>query len=88
MAQLEYDTESITDAVIARLDQCQDARFKQLMTSLVRHVHAFAREVEVCFNRLSRVLRVADDQPANDEHDDEADDEQERRRGDVVAHGV
>src|SRR5687767_287819 len=47
MAQLEYDTESITDAVIARLAECQDPRFKQVMTSLIRHLHGFAREVDL-----------------------------------------
>ena len=47
MAQLEYDTESITDAVIARLADCQDPRFKQVMTSLIGHLHAFAREVDL-----------------------------------------
>jgi hydroxyquinol 1,2-dioxygenase len=47
MAQLEYDTLSLTDAVIARLDDCQDPRFKQVMTSLVRHLHAFARDVDL-----------------------------------------
>ena len=47
MAQLEYDTESITDAVIGRLAECQDPRFKQLMTSLIKHLHAFGREVDL-----------------------------------------
>jgi len=47
MAQLEYDTLSLTDAVIARLDDCQDPRFKQVMSSLVRHLHAFARDVDL-----------------------------------------
>src|SRR6476661_4619106 len=47
MAQLEYDTKSITDAVIARMAECQDARFKEVMTSLVRHLHAFARDVDL-----------------------------------------
>ena len=47
MAQLEYDTESITEAVIARMADCEDPRFKQVMTSLVRHLHAFAREVDL-----------------------------------------
>ena len=32
MAQMEYDTQSITDAVIARMTECQDPRFKQVMT--------------------------------------------------------
>src|ERR671912_601910 len=47
MAQLEYDTKSLTDAVIARLADCQDPRFKQVMTSLVRHLHDFARDVDL-----------------------------------------
>ena len=47
MAQLEYDTQSITDAVIARLAECQDPRFKQMMTSLIDHLHAFARDVDL-----------------------------------------
>ncbi len=47
MAQLEYDTESITDAVIGRLAECQDPRFKEVMTSLIRHLHGFAREVDL-----------------------------------------
>ena len=47
MAQLEYDTESITQAVIGRLDESQDPRFKQVMTSLITHLHAFAREVDL-----------------------------------------
>ena len=47
MAQLEYDTRSITDAVIGRLADCDDPRFKQVMTSLVKHLHDFARDVDL-----------------------------------------
>lgn len=47
MAQLEYDTTSLTDAVIARLADCQDARFKELLSALVRHLHAFSRKVDL-----------------------------------------
>jgi hydroxyquinol 1,2-dioxygenase len=36
---------NLTDAVIARLARCEDPRFKQIMTSLIRHTHAFVREV-------------------------------------------
>ena len=35
-----------TEAVIARFDGCTDARLKQVMTSLVTHLHAFVRDVE------------------------------------------
>jgi len=45
MAQLEAD--DITQAVLDRMTDCQDPRFKQVMTALVRHAHAFVREVEL-----------------------------------------
>ena len=38
---------SITDAVIARLADTPDVRTKEIMTSLVRHLHAFARDVRL-----------------------------------------
>lgn len=47
MARLEHDTKSLTDAVIARMDECDDPRFKQVMTSLVKHLHDFARDVDL-----------------------------------------
>jgi hydroxyquinol 1,2-dioxygenase len=43
----EFDEKSVTAAVLARMDECQDARFKQLMTSLVTHLHDFVREVKL-----------------------------------------
>jgi hydroxyquinol 1,2-dioxygenase len=39
--------DNLTDAVLARLERCEDPRFKTIMTSLIRHVHAFVREVEL-----------------------------------------
>src|SRR5262247_1063607 len=38
---------SLTDAVVARLAKTEDPRFKEVMTSLIRHVHEFVREVEL-----------------------------------------
>jgi hydroxyquinol 1,2-dioxygenase len=38
---------NLTDAVVARLDKTADPRFKEVMASLIRHVHAFVREVEL-----------------------------------------
>ena len=43
----EFDEKSITAAVLARMDQCEDPRFKQVMTSLVTHLHDFVREVKL-----------------------------------------
>jgi len=38
---------NLTDAVLAKLEGAPDARFKQIMTSLIQHLHAFVREVEL-----------------------------------------
>jgi hydroxyquinol 1,2-dioxygenase len=38
---------NITDAVVARFDQCTDPRLKEVLTSLVRHLHAFVRETRL-----------------------------------------
>lgn len=45
MRNLNQDT--ITQAVIARFAGTPDARLKEIMTSLVQHLHAFAREVKL-----------------------------------------
>lgn len=45
MRNLDQDT--ITEAVLARQANTQDARLKRIMNSLVRHLHDFAREVEL-----------------------------------------
>lgn len=41
------DEDTITRAVIARHAQAPDARLRDVMTSLVQHLHAFAREVRL-----------------------------------------
>ena len=41
------DENTITDEAIRRLEGCKDTRFKQIMTSLTRHLHEFAREVKL-----------------------------------------
>ncbi len=43
----EFDDKSITQAVIARLSECQDPRFKRVMTSLITHLHDFVRDVQL-----------------------------------------
>jgi hydroxyquinol 1,2-dioxygenase len=43
----QFTEETLTDAVVARLARCEDPRFRQVMTALIRHVHAFVREVEL-----------------------------------------
>src|SRR5215475_1048661 len=39
--------QNLTEAVLTKLAGSEDVRFKQIMTSLIRHLHAFVREVEL-----------------------------------------
>jgi hydroxyquinol 1,2-dioxygenase len=43
----EFDEKSISAAVIGRLSECDDPRFKRVMTALVTHLHDFVREVQL-----------------------------------------
>jgi hydroxyquinol 1,2-dioxygenase len=43
----QFTEENLTEAVVARLKDVKSPRFRQLMTSAIRHLHAFAREVEL-----------------------------------------
>ncbi len=43
----QFDEKSITEAVIARMSNCDDPRFRHVMTSLVRHLHDFVRDVQL-----------------------------------------
>src|ERR1044071_5867218 len=43
----QFNEDTITDAVVARLKKADDPRFRQIMTSAVKHLHAFAREVQL-----------------------------------------
>lgn len=39
--------ETITEAVVARFERCEDERLKQLLGALVRHLHDFVRETKL-----------------------------------------
>ncbi len=43
----EYNQEKLTQDVVDAFAKTPDPRLRQLMTSLVKHVHAFAREVDL-----------------------------------------
>ncbi len=45
MSQLE--AQDLAAAVIARMADCPNPRFKQVMSSLIQHAHAFARDVDL-----------------------------------------
>ncbi len=42
-----FTPETLTEAVVARLSDCDNPRLKAVMTGLVRHLHAFVREVNL-----------------------------------------
>ena len=61
--------DNITQAVLARLADTPDPRLKEIMTSLVQHLHSFAREVKLTEEEwfqgiefLTRVGHITDDQ--------------------------
>ena len=41
-----FTEENSAETVISRLESCPDPRFRQVMESAVRHLHAFVKEVE------------------------------------------
>jgi hydroxyquinol 1,2-dioxygenase len=43
---MNFDETTLTDAAVARLNQCTDPRLKEIMSSLIRHLHAFVRDIE------------------------------------------
>ncbi|MDB5819833.1 MAG: putative hydroxyquinol 1,2-dioxygenase [Rhizobacter sp.] len=52
---------NITDAVLARLADCADPRLKELLTSLVTHLHAFVRETKVTEAEWAEGIRFLTD---------------------------
>lgn len=42
-----FSEQELTNAVLARLNECSDPRFKRVMSSLIRHLHDFVRDVEL-----------------------------------------
>jgi len=46
----EFSEENLTEAVVERFANTPDPRLKQLVSSLVRHLHAYVREVEPTFD--------------------------------------
>jgi hydroxyquinol 1,2-dioxygenase len=43
----QFNEDNLTAEVVKRLGKTKDARFRQIMTSAVKHLHAFAREVHL-----------------------------------------
>jgi hydroxyquinol 1,2-dioxygenase len=43
----QFDENTLTEAVLKRIAEAKDARFKQIMASAVKHLHAFAKDVSL-----------------------------------------
>jgi hydroxyquinol 1,2-dioxygenase len=52
----DLDETNITAAVVERFANTPDPRLKEIITSLVRHLHAFARDVRLSFAEWSRAV--------------------------------
>lgn len=66
------DAAAVTPAVLKVMDQTTDPRLREIMTSLVRHLHAFVREVgltEAEFQQATRILNTMGQQ-TNDRHNE------------------
>jgi hydroxyquinol 1,2-dioxygenase len=53
----QFSEHTLTEAVIERLAECDDPRFKTVMTSLIRHLHAFVRDVELTEGEWMTAIR-------------------------------
>jgi len=56
----EYNQEKLTQDVIDAFAKTPDPRLRQLMTSLVKHLHAFAREVDLTPEEWNAGLKFLD----------------------------
>ncbi|AEQ50143.1 intradiol ring-cleavage dioxygenase [Pelagibacterium halotolerans] len=68
MSTRDFNEHSITDAVVERFSDTPDLRLRQIMQALVRHAHAFVREVELSQDEwleaigfLTRTGHITDD---------------------------
>ena len=50
--------QDVTQAVLAELDRATDPRFKEILQSAVRHLHAFVREARLTEAEFQQVCAV------------------------------
>jgi hydroxyquinol 1,2-dioxygenase len=56
-SMLNVTESNLTDTVLERLEKTADPRFKDVMASLIRHLHAFVREVELTEEEWFKAIR-------------------------------
>src|SRR5580692_9735662 len=57
----EFDEKSITAAVIGRLAESEDPRFRRVMTSLITHLHDFVRDVKLTESEWFKAIQFLTD---------------------------
>ena len=60
----EYNQDKLTADVVAAFEKTPDPRLREIMTALVKHVHAFAREVDLTPEEWLAGLQVPRPRPA------------------------
>jgi protocatechuate 3,4-dioxygenase beta subunit len=58
MTTLSSRADEITDAAIASVDNCPDPRLKELLQGLIRHLHAFAKEVRLTQDEWTAAIDI------------------------------
>ena len=56
MLMRDFDENNITAAVVERFANTPDPRLREILSSLVEHLHAFARDVRLSFAEWSRAI--------------------------------
>src|SRR6266545_7899719 len=56
-----FDENTITDAVLQRLENTPSPRLKEVSEALVRHLHAFIREIEPTFEEWQTGIKFLTD---------------------------
>ncbi len=56
MPMRDFDENNITAAVVERFANTPDPRLREILSSLVEHLHAFARDVRLSFAEWSRAI--------------------------------
>ena len=66
------DQSEVTPAVLAELERAPDARFREIMSAFVRHLHGFAREVKLTEAEFQQAVTyvAALGQHTNDAHNE------------------
>src|SRR5438105_4743089 len=58
MTERRTTPEDITAAVVASFDGCTDGRLREVMQTLVRHLHGFATEVRLTQDEWEAAIRI------------------------------